>query len=69
MLLKADPKAPMVRGIYALEDGRLKLCFDNDAGKTTPIEFATTPDSGLTLITLERAATAKAAEEKRTRYE
>ena len=41
------------------------MCFDNDEGKTTPTEFATTPDSGLTLITLERAATAKAAEEKR----
>src|SRR5262249_9661801 len=28
IFLKADPKAPMVRAIYALEDGRLKLCLD-----------------------------------------
>ncbi len=61
IFLKTDPKASKVRGIYALEDGRLKLCFDNDEGKTTPTEFATTPDSGLTLITLERVAIAKAA--------
>ena len=65
IFLKADPNASMVRGIYALADGRLKLCFDNDEGKTTPTEFATTPDNGLTLITLDRAATAKAADEKR----
>jgi RNA polymerase sigma factor (sigma-70 family) len=64
ILLKADPKAATVRGIYALENDRLKMCFDNDEGKTTPTEFATTPDSGLTLITLERAV-AKAPEEKR----
>jgi uncharacterized protein (TIGR03067 family) len=65
ILLKTDPKTPMVRGIYALEDGRLKLCFDNDEGKATPTEFATKADSGLTLITLQRAAVAKAPEEKR----
>jgi RNA polymerase sigma-70 factor (ECF subfamily) len=70
IFLKADPKASMVRGIYALEDGRLKLCFDNDEGKTTPTEFATKADSGLTLITLERAAAVtKAPEEKRYVFE
>jgi RNA polymerase sigma factor (sigma-70 family) len=60
ILLKADPKAAVVRGIYSLEDGRLKICLDNDEGKATPTEFATTPDSGLTLIVLERTAEGKA---------
>jgi RNA polymerase sigma-70 factor (ECF subfamily) len=70
ILLKAGPKAPMVRGIYALDEERLKLCFDNDTGKTTPTEFATTPDSGLTLITLERAAAvAKPPAEKQYAFE
>jgi RNA polymerase sigma factor (sigma-70 family) len=49
-------KAPTVRGIYALADGRLTLCFDNDQGKTAPTNFTTTSGSGLTLLVLERAA-------------
>ncbi len=66
IFLKTDVKGPMVRGIYTVTDKELKICFDNDEGKTTPTEFATTPESGLTLITLERtAAVAKAPEEKR----
>ncbi len=66
MWLKTDAKAPMVRGIYVLEDDRLKLCFDNDKGKATPTEFATRADSGLTLIVLQRAAEVKPdAPEKR----
>jgi RNA polymerase sigma factor (sigma-70 family) len=46
--------AETVRGIYALEDDHLKLCVDNDEGKKEPTEFATKPDSGLTLMVLER---------------
>jgi RNA polymerase sigma-70 factor (ECF subfamily) len=75
ILLKTDAKTPMVRGIYALEDGRLKVCFDNDEGKATPTEFATKADSGLTLIVLERAGVGRttaakpAAEEKRYTFE
>jgi RNA polymerase sigma factor (sigma-70 family) len=70
IFLKADSNVSTVRGIYALDDGRLKLCFDNDKGKTTPTDFATQPDSGLTLITLERAAAvAKAPAEKRYAFE
>ncbi|HKI30692.1 MAG TPA: sigma-70 family RNA polymerase sigma factor [Gemmataceae bacterium] len=62
--LKANAKASMVRGIYALEDGRLKICVDNDEGKATPSEFATKAGSGLTLITLERAGGEKAGKEQ-----
>jgi uncharacterized protein (TIGR03067 family) len=66
IFLKTDVKGPTVRGIYGVTDKELKICFDNDEGKTTPTDFVTTPDSGLTLITLERAAAvAKAPEEKR----
>jgi RNA polymerase sigma-70 factor (ECF subfamily) len=54
--LDETDKAAPVRGIYALEDGRLKLCVDNDEGKATPTEFAAKPGSGLTLIVLERVA-------------
>jgi RNA polymerase sigma factor (sigma-70 family) len=57
--LKTQAKGPMVRGIYDLEDGRLKICFDNDEGKTVPTDFATKAGSGLTLIALERAAETK----------
>src|SRR5262249_27867666 len=39
-----------------LEDGRLKICVDNDEGKARPTEFATKPGSGLTLMVLEREA-------------
>jgi RNA polymerase sigma factor (sigma-70 family) len=52
----ADRKVEMIRGIYALEDDRLKICVDNDEGKATPTEFATKPGSGLTLMVLEREA-------------
>jgi RNA polymerase sigma factor (sigma-70 family) len=52
----ADRKVEMIRGIYALEDGRLKICVDNDEGKATPTDFATKPGSGLTLMVLEREA-------------
>jgi RNA polymerase sigma factor (sigma-70 family) len=67
IFLKGDPKASLVRGIYDVTDKELKICFDNDEGKVTPTEFATKADSGLTLITLQRAAAAiaKAPEEKR----
>jgi RNA polymerase sigma factor (sigma-70 family) len=64
----ADGKAEMIRGIYALEDGRLRICVDNDEGKATPTEFATKPGSGLTLMVLERerptTAAPKAPEDK-----
>jgi RNA polymerase sigma-70 factor (ECF subfamily) len=66
--LKTEARSAMVRGIYALEDGRLKICFDNDEGKTTPAEFATKPHSGLTLIVLESAAEDKQAQPAEKRY-
>jgi RNA polymerase sigma factor (sigma-70 family) len=56
-----------IRGIYALEDGRLKICVDNDEGKATPTEFATKPGSGLTLMVLERVGETKAVEDKSQR--
>jgi RNA polymerase sigma-70 factor (ECF subfamily) len=62
--LDKSDKREAVRGIYALEDGRLKICIDNDEGKTTPTEFATKAGSGLTLLVLERAGEAKAHTEK-----
>jgi uncharacterized protein (TIGR03067 family) len=70
IFLKTDREGPLVRGIYAVTDKELKICFDNDEGKARPTEFATTPDSGLTLITLKRsAAVAKAPREKRYPFE
>jgi RNA polymerase sigma-70 factor (ECF subfamily) len=65
ILLKTDPKAPMVCGIYEVTDRELKICLDNDTGKTTPTEFATKRNSGLTLIELRRVPEAKAGDEKR----
>jgi RNA polymerase sigma-70 factor (ECF subfamily) len=53
-LTSSRDKAPPVRGIYKLEDGRLTICVDNDEGKAEPTEFATRPGSGLTLMVLER---------------
>jgi uncharacterized protein (TIGR03067 family) len=52
-LRAAGSKDPVIHGIYALEDGRLKICVDNDEGKATPTGFATKPGSGLTLLVLE----------------
>ncbi len=60
--LKTDAQSSMVRGIYDLRNDEFKLCFDNDEGKATPTEFATKAGSGLTLISLERAAEGKKAE-------
>jgi RNA polymerase sigma-70 factor (ECF subfamily) len=68
----ADRKVEKVRGIYALEDGRLKICVDNDTGKAEPTEFATRPGSGLTLMVLERESDGRViraqAAEDRARY-
>ena len=61
--LKSQAKGPTVPGIYALEDGRLKICIDNDEGKTVPTEFATKAGSGLTLLTLERVPEPKTVKE------
>jgi RNA polymerase sigma-70 factor (ECF subfamily) len=49
-------KGKTIRGIYALEKGRLKLCAPNFAGDTNkrPAEFRTTPGDGLGLLILER---------------
>jgi RNA polymerase sigma factor (sigma-70 family) len=64
----AGRKVEMVRGIYALEGDRLRICVDNDEGKARPTEFATRPGSGLTLMVLERVkgttAEVKAPEDK-----
>src|SRR5262249_52749226 len=65
-LTPADEKAPPVRGIYGFDEGRLKLCFDNDEGKAVPTDFATKPGSGLTLIVLAPAPDlGKVAEDER----
>jgi RNA polymerase sigma factor (sigma-70 family) len=59
-------KTPPVHGIYDSDEGRLKLCFDNDEGKAVPTDFATKPGSGLTLIVLTREADDwKVVEDKR----
>ena len=42
-----------IKGIYRIEDDKVKICFDL-GGKGRPKEFATTANSGLGLITLER---------------
>ncbi len=64
-LTSSRVKAPPVRGIYKLEDGRLTICVDNDEGKAEPSEFATRPGSGLTLLVLERQANQRITEERR----
>jgi uncharacterized protein (TIGR03067 family) len=56
-------RVPPVRGIYALEDSRLRLCVDNDEGTAVPTDFATKHGSGLTLIVLERAGETKKVED------
>ncbi len=63
--LDGPGKARPVRGIYSLEDDRLKLCMDNDDGTAVPTEFLTKPGSGLTLIVLERTAETKKVEDVR----
>jgi uncharacterized protein (TIGR03067 family) len=70
--LKTAARAPTVRGIYALESDRLKICLDNDEGKTVAGDFVTKAGSGLTLMVLERAPDGKTvkgpSEVKEKRY-
>jgi RNA polymerase sigma factor (sigma-70 family) len=53
-------KGEVLAGIYALEEGRLKICVDNGEGKERPKGFATRPGSTLTLLVLAREKAAVA---------
>jgi RNA polymerase sigma factor (sigma-70 family) len=56
--LDGPAKGKTLRGLYALDGDRLKLCLQNGPGPE-PTEFATTSDSGLRLLTLKREAADK----------
>jgi RNA polymerase sigma-70 factor (ECF subfamily) len=51
---KGGPKELTFTAIYALEDGRLKLCSPNREEAEKPTGFHTRPGSGLVLLVLER---------------
>ena len=51
---KDDQKGVTFTAIYALEDGRLKLCSPNREEAAKPTGFRTQPGSGLVLLVLER---------------
>ncbi len=61
--LDGPAKGKTLRGLYALDGDRLKLCLQNGNGPA-PTAFATKSDSGLRLLTLKREAADKDKEEK-----
>ena len=54
--LEGSDKGKTEAGIYELAEGRLRICYRllEKAEKGRPSEFASAPDSGLGIITLEK---------------
>jgi RNA polymerase sigma-70 factor (ECF subfamily) len=58
-LLTGEEKGKTVKGIYALEGKKLKLCLDARDGKEEPTEFESKAGSGLVVLELEPKTAAK----------
>jgi len=52
-LILGDEHEKAAHGIYELTTGTLKMCWTQDGGER-PKEFATKPDSNMTMFTLKR---------------